>query len=422
MPVTTENDKHKPENEEQEGQQSRQKAPSQAPPDPVKKKRTLLLGGLVLIVLAVAGFLWWSYTNTYESTDDAQVDGHLNPIGSRIAGTVKAVYVEDNQFVKAGQPLVDLDTTDAEITLAQSQAQLDQSIGQLRGEQPNVPITITSNATDTATAESEVANADASLASAQQEYLSDLAQLAQAEANNGKAQSDLQRYRQLIDKHEVAQSDYDQYDATAKAQAATVASQKALVASAEHTIEQRQAQLNEQRAKLQQTITNAPRQLLIKNANIQQRKGSMESSETQVRQDKVNLSYCHIVAPVSGLISQRSAEVGSRISIGQQLMMVIQTDDLWVTANFKETQLRRIKTGQRVSIKVDALDKTLEGYVESLPASTGDRTSALPPENATGNYVKIVQRLPLRIRFRPNQDGFNELRPGMSVEPKIWFK
>jgi len=148
----------------------------------------------------------------------------------------------------------------------------------------------------------------------------------------------------------------------------------------------------------------------------------MESSEAQVRQDKVNLSYCHIVAPVSGLISQRSAEVGSRISIGQQLMMVIQTNDLWVTANFKETQLRRIKTGQRVSIKVDALDKTLEGYVESLPASTGDRTSALPPENATGNYVKIVQRLPLRIRFKTNQDGFDELRPGMSVEPKIWFK
>lgn len=406
MPVTTEKDTHKPENEEQEGQQSSQKGQSQAPPDPVKKTRTLLLGGLILIVLAVAGFLWWSYTNTYESTDDAQVDGHLNPIGSRIAGTVKAVYVEDNQFVKAGQPLVDLDTTDAEITLAQSQAQLDQSIGQLRGEQPNVPITITSNATDTATAKSEVANADASLASAQQEYLSDLAQLAQAEANNGKAQSDLQRYRQLIDKHEVAQSDYDQYDATAKAQAATVASQMALVASAEHTIEQRQAQLNEQRAKLRQTITNAPRQLLIKNANIQQRRGSMESSEAQLRQDKVNLSYCHIVAPVSGLISQRSAEVGSRISIGQQLMMVIQTDDLWVTANFKETQLRRIKTGQRVSIKVDALDKTLEGYVESLPASTGDRTSALPPENATGNYVKIVQRLPLH----PLQDKSGWIR------------
>lgn len=422
MPATTENYTHKPENEQQEAQQSRQKAQSQAPPEPAKNKRNLLLGGLILIVLAVAGFLWWSYTNTYESTDDAQVDGHLNPIASRIAGTVKAVYVEDNQFVKAGQPLVDLDTTDAEITLAQSQAQLDQSIGQLRGEQPNVPITITSNATDTATAKSEVANADASLASAQQEYQSDLAQLAQAEANNGKAQSDLQRYRQLIEKHEVAQSDYDQYDATAKAQAATVASQKALVASAEHTIEQRQAQLNEQRAKLQQTITNAPRQLLIKNANIQQRRGSMESSEAQVRQDKVNLSYCHIVAPVSGLISQRSAEVGSRISIGQQLMMVIQTNDLWVTANFKETQLRRIKTGQRVSIKVDALDKTLEGYVESLPASTGDRTSALPPENATGNYVKIVQRLPLRIRFQPHQDGFNELRPGMSVAPKIWFK
>ena len=422
MPMTAENTAQEQDHEQQDEQQSRQKAQSQAPPAPARKTRTLLLGGLILIVLAVAGFLWWSYTNTYESTDDAQVDGHLNPIASRIAGTVKAVYVEDNQFVKAGQPLVDLDTTDAEITLAQSQAQLDQSIGQLRGEQPNVPITITSNATDTATAKAEVANADASLASAQQEYQSDLAQLAQAEANNGKAQSDLRRYQQLIEKHEVAQSDYDQYDATAKAQAASVASQKALVASAEHTIEQRQAQLNEQQAKLQQTITNAPRQILIKNANIQQRRGSMESSAAQVHQDQVNLSYCHIVAPVSGLVSQRSAEVGSRISIGQQLMMVIQTDDLWVTANFKETQLRRIKTGQRVSIKVDALDKTFEGYVESLPASTGDRTSALPPENATGNYVKIVQRLPLRIRFKQDQDGFNELRPGMSVEPKIWFK
>ena len=346
----------------------------------------------------------------------------MNPIASRVAGTVKAVYVENNQRVEAGQPLIDLDTTDSDISLAQSQAQLDQAIAQLHGEQPNVPITLTSNATDTSTAREEVANAEAALASAEHDYQSNLAQFAQAEANNGKAQTDLQRYQQLSDMHEVAQSDYDQYAATAKAQAAAMGSQKSLVASAAKTIDQKKAQLSEDRAKLQQSIANAPRQLLIKNATVQQRKASVESSAAQVRQDKMNLQYCHIVAPVSGLVAQRNAEMGARISVGQQLMLVVQTKNLWVTANFKETQLQKVRQGQRVEVKVDGLGKTFAAYVESMPSSTGDITSALPPENATGNYVKIVQRMPLRIRFTEHQDGLDALRPGMSVVPTILFK
>jgi len=415
MATQTEQEQHLDEHKDQE----QEKAP---PPDPAKRRRTWIIGGIVFILLLVGATAWWLHAQTYESTDDAQIDGHLNPLAARISGTVKAVYVENNQYVEAGKPLVDLDPSDNEITAAQTSAQYDQALAELRGEQPNLPITRTSNSTDTATSRAELANADASMAAAQHDYASAVSQLQQAEANAAKAQNDLSRYKQLIDKHEVAQSDYDQYDATAKAQAASVAAQKETVAAAAKTVEQRQAQVTEQHFKLQQTIQNAPRQILIRNASIQAKQANLESIKAQMRQDQLNISYCHIVAPVAGLISQRSAEVGSRISAGQQLMVLVQTTDLWVTANFKETQLKKIRPGQSVTLKVDALDKSFDGYVESLPAATGDRTSALPPENATGNYVKIVQRLGVRLRFKANQDGLKDLRPGMSVEPVVHFQ
>jgi membrane fusion protein (multidrug efflux system) len=391
-------------------------------PEPKKSARGLIIGGILLIVVLAGVTALWLHSQTYENTDDAQVDGHLNPIAARVAGTIKAVYVEDNQYVEAGKPLLDLDPSDYELTAAQTRAQYDQAVAELRGEQPNLPITRTSNNTDTATSKAQLTNADAALAAAQHDYASAVSQLQQAEANNTKAQNDLARYRQLISKQEVAQSDYDQYDAAAKAQAANVAAQKETVAAAAKTVEQRQAQLDEQHFKLEQTIQNAPRQLLIRSANIQAKEANLESIQAQMKQDALNLSYCHILAPVSGLVSQRSAEVGARISSGQQLMMLVQTSDLWVTANFKETQLKKIRPGQAVTVKVDALDKTFNGFVESLPAATGDRTSALPPENATGNYVKVVQRLGVRIRFKPNQDGLKDLRPGMSVVPTVHFE
>lgn len=407
---------------EPEGEDTAERQKGAAAPDPAKRVRTLLLSLVLLSVLAAGGLAWWSYAQTYESTDDAQIDGHLNPIASRVAGTIKAVYVENNQRIEAGKPLVDLDTSDLEVTLAQSQSQYDSSLAQLRGEQPNIPITVTSNTTDAATAREEVTNAAAALAGAEHDYKTSQATLQQSEANNGKAQNDLLRYRQLLAKREVAQSEYDQYDSTAQAQAAALEAQRGAVGSASKTIEQRQAQLNEQQAKLQQTLQNAPRQILIRNANVLTRKASVDSAAAQVRQDKLNLSYCHIVAPVPGIVTQRTAEVGARISVGQQLMMVVQTTNLWVTANFKETQLRKMRTGQRATVKVDALERTFEAYIEDMPASTGDRTSALPPENATGNYVKIVQRMPVRIRFKQNQDGVEALRPGMSVVPTIRFQ
>jgi membrane fusion protein (multidrug efflux system) len=249
----------------------------------------------------------------------------------------------------------------------------------------------------------------------------DVADLRQAEANNAKAQADLRRYKQLLDKHEIAESEYDQYDATAKAQTAAVSARQAKANSSLQTISQREAQLRQKQAAREKTVENAPREIQIRKADVAARRSNADSAGAQVRQEEMNLKYCRIVAPVSGLVSQRTAEVGARVSIGQQLMLLVQTKDLWVTANFKETQLRKVRVGQRVTIEVDGLGKKFDGTVESLPASTGDRTSALPPENATGNFVKVVQRMPLRIRFRENQEGLDQLRPGMSVVPTIHF-
>ncbi len=391
------------------------------PVDRSKRLRWIIIAAIAGIVLVTGAVLWYLHSQTYESTDDAQIDGHLNGVSARINGTIKSVHVENNQFIEAGRLLIELDATDSEIALAQSRAQYQQAVAQLQGEQPNISITATSNRTDAATADADVADAAAGVAGAQHDYQSDLADLRQAEANNARAQSDLRRYKQLLDKHEIAESEYDQYDATAKAQAAAVSARQAKANSSLQVISQREAQLRQKQAGRQKTVENAPRQIQIKNADVAASRANAASAAAQVSQQEMNLAYCRIVAPVPGLVSQRTAEVGMRVSIGQQLMLLVQTKGLWVTANFKETQLKRVRVGQLVTIDVDSLDKKFEGYVESLPASTGDRTSALPPENATGNFVKIVQRMPLRIRFRENQEGLDQLRPGMSVVPIIHF-
>jgi membrane fusion protein, multidrug efflux system len=386
--------------------------------EPNKKRRTVLL--IVLVALVVIGVVtWWLIAQNYEDTDDAQVDGHMNPITSRIAGTIQVVHVENNQHVQAGDPLIDLDPNDYEVALAQAKANLDQARADSRAENPNLPIQVVGNSTDEATGRAEVVNAEAALAAAQHDYDNAVAKLRSSEATDARAQSDLKRYTELIQKQEVAQSDYDQYTATAKSQKATVEADLAAMASAAKTIEERRAQLLEQQSKLDQTLKNAASQISIRQETIQSRRATAESSAAQFEQAKLNLGYTHIASPVTGNVTERSAEVGARVTEGQQLMMIVQTEDLWVTANFKETQLRRMHNGESVRIHVDALGHTFAGYIENMPAATGDRTSVLPPENATGNYVKVIQRLPVRIRFKPNQHDLGKLRPGMSVEPEV---
>ena len=389
------------------------------PVDPAKRRKRIFLIATVAAIVFIGVGIWWLISRNYENTDDAQVNGHINPISSRVAGTIVGVTVENNQQVRADEPLVDLDPSDYQVALTQAKAGYDQALAQSTAERPNLPITVVSNATEESTGQAQVAAAQAALSAAQYNYDNASAKLLTSEANNAKAQSDLERYAQLIKKQEVAQSEYDQYLATAKAQQATVEADKATLAAAEQTIDQQRAQLREQQSKLNQTLKNAARQIAIRNATIQSRQASAESSAAQLEQAKLNLAYTHIVSPVNGIVTERSAEVGAQVSAGQQLMMIVQTDDLWVTADFKETQLRRMRKGQSVRIHVDALGEDFDGYVEGMPAATGDRTSVLPPENATGNYVKVVQRLPVRIHFKPNQRDLNKLRPGMSVEPKV---
>jgi membrane fusion protein (multidrug efflux system) len=385
---------------------------------PRRRVNPFLIGAIVAVLLAVA-VGWYLYSRGFEGTDDAQVDGHLNPVAARVDGTIKAVYADDNQVVQAGTLLVDLDPSDARIALEQAQAQHDQSEAQLGAAHPNLPITLIGNHSDLATRQAEVASAEAALSAARHDLESAEARLKQSQAVNERDRADFARYQSLFDKQEVARADYDRYNAQAAAQAQTVASNQASVASAQKTVEQRVAQLAEQRSKLEQTQNSAPLQVAIREADIRGQQANTEATQAALEQSRMNLAYCRIEAPVGGVVTERSAEVGARISRGQQLFMIVQIDDLWVTANFKETQLARMRPGQYVRIHVDALHTDFDGAVESMPAVTGSRTSVLPPENATGNYVKVIQRLPVRIRFNRGQKDLEKLRPGMSVEPTV---
>jgi membrane fusion protein, multidrug efflux system len=388
-------------------------------PNSAGRSRAFLIFFAVVLLLGIGGLLYWLHSRQFESTDDAQIDAHLNPITSRVEGTILRVYVEDNQDVKAGAALVDLDQRDFKVSVAQAVAELARARSMVIAERPNVPITEVSNVANITGAEAEVATSQAALAAAERDREVNAAKVSEAEANNAKAQADLARYKLLIAKEEVSQQEFDQVVATAKAQTATVAATEAGLQGAARTVDQRRAQLAQSETKLAQYRRNAPQQIAIRRAQVQSNQASAESAQAQLEQSRLQLSYTNISAPVSGIVMRRSAEIGSHVAAGQQLMQIAQISDVWITANYKETQLSRIRPGQSATIHVDALKEDFEGYVENISGSTGAVASVLPPENATGNYVKVVQRIPVRLRFKPGQQGLNLLRPGMSVEPSV---
>jgi membrane fusion protein (multidrug efflux system) len=386
---------------------------------PRGRRRAFTIFFAVLLVIGAAGLLYWLHARQFEDTDDAQIDAHLNPISARIDGTITRVYVDDNQSVKTGDPLVDLDPRDFQVALDQALAQLSQARSMVIAQQPNVPITQVENTTNISSGEADVANARAAFGAAKSDQESARAKLAESQANNARAQADLARYKLLIAKEEVSQQEYDQILATAKAEAAALSANEAALESSAEIVNQRRAQLAQAESKLAQYRRTAPEQIAIRRATVQSEQASAQTAQAQVEQARLKLSYCKITAPVAGIVMKRSAEVGAHISAGQQLLQIAQIGDVWVTANFKETQLRNIKPGQPATIHVDALTRDFDGYIENIGGSTGAIASVLPPENATGNFVKVVQRIPVRIRIKPNQAGLDRLRPGMSVEPKV---
>lgn len=406
-----------PESGDSAGQQgSKPQEPAEQTPQHPRRKWIALAA---VLILAAVGAIWWLNARHFEDTDDAEVEAHIGGVAARIAGTVTAVYFEENQVVQPGQVLADLDPRDYKLAVEQARSQLAEAQAQTLAEQPNVPVTEVTNQTNIATTSADVESAEAAVAAAQKDYDAALARIQEAEANSAKAAADVARYRPLAEKDEVPREQFDQVVANAKALEATLEANRASAASAAKVVDERKAQLDEARQRFAQAQKNAPRQLAIRQADIRSRQAGAQAARAQLDQALLNLSYCRIVTPVGGIVAKREAEVGQRVSAGQEVFLITQTNDLWVTANFRETQIERMKAGQGVRIHVDSLDADFDGYVEGMPAATGSVTSLLPPENATGNFVKVVQRLPVRIRFKPGQTGLDRLRPGMSVEPKV---
>jgi membrane fusion protein (multidrug efflux system) len=374
-----------------------------------------------LVVLVVAGFFLWRYFNSYESTDDAQIDGHLNPVSARVSGHVQKLFVEDNQYVHAGQTLLQIDPRDYQVLVAKAKADYDNSVAAAKVAGVNVPIAVTSTTGQLTSAEAEVAAAEANLITARQKADAANAELVQADANNVKAQNDLARYKQLIAKQEISQQQYDQAYAAAQAGAASVDAARAEVAAAQQQVKAAESKVRQAEANLHSAQTG-PQQVAATRSRAQSAEALVEQKKAELDAAQLNLQYCTVVAPVNGFVTNRTVEVGQNVQPGQELMRIINLDDIWVTANFKETQLRSMRVGQVATIHVDSTGQDYKGHVQSIAGASGAITSLLPPENATGNFVKVVQRIPVKITFDPGETKQHVLRPGMSVEPKVWLR
>jgi membrane fusion protein, multidrug efflux system len=381
--------------------------------------RLFLIIGIIVLVVAV--FFLWRYFSSYEDTDDAQIDGHLNSVSARISGHVAKLLVQDNQYVQAGTPLVQVDPKDYQVAFDRAKADYDDAVAMAAAARVNVPITSVNTTSQVSSAQADVENAQAGIAAARQQYEAANAQLAQAEANNVKAQDDLVRYRQLVDKQEVSQQQYDQALAAAKASAAAVNAARASSLAAEQQVHQARARLLQAEANVRAARTG-PQQVAATRSRAASALAEVDLKKAALDQAQLNLSYTLVVAPVTGVVTNRTVEVGQNVSPGQEMMRVINLDDIWVTADFKETQLKYMRVGQPVTIHVDTNGKDYKGHVQSIAGATGAITSLLPPENATGNYVKVVQRIPVKITFDPGETKEHVLRPGMSVEPKVWLR
>ena len=389
---------------------------------PAKSKgfRRLIVLLVVAAVLVAIAIPLYRYFESYESTDDAQIDGYIYPISPRVSGYALRVTVDDNQFVQAGTVLVQLDPKDYQVAVANAKATLANLKSSSEAARINVPLTSVNTSSQLSTAQADVENAQAGLAGAQQQFDAAQATLRQAEANDLKAQDDVNRYKPLAEKDEIPQQQYTQAVDSQKATAAAVEAAKSSAAASEQAVSAARAKVSQAQAELHYAETR-PQQISLQRSRAEAAEAQREQAQAALDQAQLNLQYTTVVAPVSGIVGQRSAHPGQNVSPGQQLMTIVPLDseNLWVTADFKETQLTYMRPGQPVKISVDTYQRDYDGHVLNIGGATGARYSLLPPENATGNYVKVVQRIPVKITLDKGEDQDHLLRPGMSVEPKV---
>ncbi len=398
-----------------------------------KVQRLLIAGVIVLLAVVVGLFL---YYRNRESTDDAQVDGHITPIAAKISGRVAEILVQDNQPVKAGQVLVKIDPRDYQAALDQAKGALALAQSEARSATADVPRTRENVASGTSNASAGLLGAQADLARAQAAYeqaqTSDMA-FAQANvdksrANAQLAQADLERYKPLMDKGEISKQQFDAAKANADATASALKAEQEKIAQAKANVEIAKAQLNAAKARVEQAragVSSAHadvQQVSMRTADLGAKQAKVEQAQAMVDAAQLNLSYTEIVAPLDGVATHKQVELGQIVQPGQGLLVVVPLQDVWVTANFKETQLKKMQQGQEAEVKVDTYGKTFKGHVDSIAGATGSMLSLLPPENATGNYVKVVQRIPVKVRFDAIPAEKAVLRPGMNVDVTVITK
>ena len=385
-----------------------------------RKWRRIVLFALIGLVIAIGGFLLYRYFASYESTDDAQIDGYIYPVSSRVPGYVIRVTADNNQFVQAGTVLVQLDPKDYDVAVVNAKATWANARASSESARINVPLTSVNTSSQLSSAQSDVENAQSALVAAEHQFDAAQAALRQAEANDLKAQDDVTRYKPLAEKEEIPQQQYTQAVDSQKATAAAVEGARASAAAAEQAVTGARTRVVQAEANLNYAQTR-PEQISVQQSRALAADAQAEQTQAALQQAQLNLQYATVVAPISGIVGQRSVQPGQNVSPGQQLMTIVPLDseNIWVTADFKETQLTYMQPGQPVKISVDTYGRSYDGHVLNIGGATGARYSLLPPENATGNYVKVVQRIPVKIVFEKGQDPQHLLRVGMSVEPKV---
>jgi membrane fusion protein, multidrug efflux system len=387
-------------------------------PSQRSRKRWIIVGAVVVVL--IGGIFLWHYLSGFESTDDAQVDVHLYPVSARISGYVQAVHVEDNQYVQQGATLVEIDPKDYQVAVARAQANLETAKASARALNIDVPISSVDTASQLKYTSSDIENAKAAIAAGEKQVAAAQARILEAEAENVKAKDDVDRYHLLLVKEEVPKQIYDHAVAAADTDTAAVTAARAEEAAAEQNVAEARSRLIEAIAQYE-SAQAGPKRVASTEARALSAVADERQREAELEQAELNLGYTNVLAPVSGEVTKKVV-VGLNVDPGEQMLTVVPLDQVWITANFKETQLKHMRVGQKADIELDSNGHTYHGHVDSIAGATGPIFSLLPPENATGNYVKIVQRVPVKIVIEPGENRDRQLRPGMNVEAKVYLR